>query len=539
MLRATRRPAEIPAAGALRADRHHGTICPGQSKQRLACSASGRSLLAPIAMDPTFHELRDHRSRTGRLDPEHVAERLADAIAGGRLVAGTRLPTIRAAAERLGVPRATMQQAYRQLADRGLVTSTVGRGTEVVGRGEREPGRLGPRAHAVLEQLAGLADAGASGAATADEDAATVDFRQMLPDPRTFPVDAFADALQAAFGARGVELLGYGDPQGDPELRAWLAAESRQPGEILVTSGAQQGIDLVLRAMANPGDAVVAPVPTYSQLPGALAAHGLGLEALPWNTWGLDLDRVATALAAPGVRILYVMPTFQNPTGLTLDLSTREAVVELCERTDTLILEDEFELGLRFQGEDLPSFGALAPERTATVRTFSKALFPGLRLGWVTAPPAWIAAMAAIRRFADLETSPLTQAAVLEFGRRGHVRTHLARMRDLLRSRHVAAADSLQRHMPGGVRWTSPDGGYALWIELPEGLVAEDVARRAARDGVLVTAGSVFDPARGPGRGLRLSLSRVDEQQIERGIAILAEHVVAAGADRRSAAVVV
>lgn len=460
-------------------------------------------------------------------DAEAIADGLRRAIAARELSAGDRLPTIRAAAEHLEVPRAVVQLAYRMLADDRIVRATVGRGTEVlksIGDGMRDAGP-GSRASAVLARLGEVAEAIAEAPPPGSE--VVADLRELLPDPDAFPVPAFAEAIARVLADNGCVLLDYGDPQGDPGLREWLGRDDDSGREIVVTSGAQHGIDLVLRTIMDPGQTVVAACPTYSQLPGALAANGVGLRTLPWRTDGFDvaaLDELCREDAS--VRVLYVMPSFQNPTGITLDLDTRRGIVAVCERHGVAILEDEFQGGLRFAGEDLPKLGDLAPDRTATVRTFSKGLFPGVRLGWVSAPAEWVVAMTAMRRFVDLETSPLMQAAVLEFGRAGHVDAHRQRMCDELRRRHARAQQALAEHMPKGVGWTRPEGGYALWLDLPDGVSAEEVARRAARDRVFVTTGSVFDPERDSGeRGLRLSLSRTPVDAIDEAVRVLASHV--------------
>jgi 2-aminoadipate transaminase len=476
-----------------------------------------------------------HRTPTDAAD---LAEMLRRAIDGGRIAAGERLPTIRAAAERFGMPRKVVQAAYRTLAEDRYVASTVGRGTEVLARegaadrrgvGSPERSDLGPRAHAVLQQFAGVRQAAQVVPSIEDGGQVRADLRQLLPDPSSFPVAEFGEAIERALGRRGGALLEYGDAQGDPELREWLAGidpSARAAGrELVVTTGAQHGIDLVLRVTCGPGETVVCSSPTYSQLPGSLAVNGLRSESLDWRVDGFDLDGFERLCRGGDVRLLYVMPSFQNPAGTTLDRSTRDVIAELCERHDVLILEDDFQGGLRFEGEDLPTLGELAPDRTATVRTLSKGLFPGLRIGWVSAPARWIAAMTAMRRFADLETSPLLQAALYEFGRDGHLESHYEETRRELRARHTQLQASLSLHMPDGASWTRPEGGYTAWVELPLGTSGVDVARRAALDGVYLTPGSVFGEHERALRGLRLSVSRTPVECLDEAVRTLSDQL--------------
>jgi DNA-binding transcriptional MocR family regulator len=309
-------------------------------------------------------------------------------------------------------------------------------------------------------------------------------------------------------------------------LRALLAARretadpAAAPDEILITSGAQQGIDLVLRAFTEPGDGVAVPVPSYHHVFGMLKAHGLQLVPVATRDHAIDLQDLQRALAR-GARLLYVMPTFHNPTGTTLDQHARQALVDALRRTDVPVLEDEFQRDLRFAGKPLPSLARLDPRGlTVTVRTFSKGLFPGVRLGWLQASPEVIQRLGALKRFGDLESSALLQAALADFVGCGALDRHLEAVRRELRARHEAARRALARAMPAGVRWTEPDGGYVLWLETP-GLDADALAAAAAARGVLTTPGRLFDPRSRASAGLRLSLSRPEPAAIERGIDVL------------------
>jgi 2-aminoadipate transaminase len=370
----------------------------------------------------------------------------------------------------------------------------------------------------------------------ADGEVPTVaNFAELLPDHDTFPVEDFRESLERVLQRQGGKLLLYGQPLGDLELRELLAERDVDPDvdpgshtadadEILVTNGAQQGIDLVLRAFTRPGDAVAVAVPTYHHLFGLLKAHGLNLAPLRAGSDGIDQDDLAQALARPDVRLLYLMPTFHNPTGRTLDLAARKAVMALVRESRVPVLEDEFELELRFRGEALPSLRSLDPRGlTVTVRTFSKGLFPGVRLGWVHARRDVLGPMAALKRYIDLETSPLLQAALVDFARRGALDGYLGQLRTDLHRRHRAAQRALASAMPAGSSWSCPDGGFALWVEAPPAIDGRDLAARTAARGVLVSPGQLFHPDDRPVSGVRLSLSRTDEAAIQKGIQVLGD----------------
>ncbi|MFO1054064.1 MAG: PLP-dependent aminotransferase family protein [Planctomycetota bacterium] len=467
----------------------------------------------------------DPASRDARVD--QIVTHFRAAITEGRLRGGDRLPTIRAVAQGAGVTRATVLAAYKRLADEGLVRATVGRGTEVVG-----------------SSAAPIDDAGLSRAAVAATLAlrraptpplvppgvrVIADFGSLQPDPGSVPVDAVADALDHALRDVGAELLGYGDPAGNPELRRLLAgrhstANTVDPERVLVTSGAQQGIDVVLRTLTEPGDAVAVVLPTYPQLFGAFAAHQLRLLPIPVADGRIDTTALREML--PRVRLVYVMPSFHNPTGVTLDAAARRALIAALADSRVPILEDEVECELRFAGAELPSLQSLdLRKRTVTVRSFSKGLFPGVRIGWVEADPEWIAPMAALKRFCDLECSPLLQAALARLLASGTLDRDLVRLRGELAARHATLRDALRRAMPEGVRWSEPEGGLSLWVELPGGADSRRVATAAARDGVLVTPGDSFHPDARTVPGFRIALSRAPSHAITAGIEILARHV--------------
>jgi DNA-binding transcriptional MocR family regulator len=481
-------------------------------------------------------------SSSGLAIDEQIAAHFAAAIAAGQLAAGERLPTIRAVAAEWDVPRAVAHAAYRRLQNQGLVLATVGRGT-VVAEAKRNAGELvDPLARAARAALRACESASGSGTSPAPTEL-IADFAQFLPDSAAFAVDEFGAAIERVLRARGRELLGYGNPTGDGELRRLLVARaqatdpSARADDVLVTSGAQQGIDLVLRTFTAPGDAVVVPVPCYHHLFGLLASHGLDVLPVAWNEDGVDGQGLARALRSNRARLLYVMPTFQNPTGRTLDGAQRRALLDIVARTRVPILEDDCASELRFAGTPQPSLRSLdARALTVTVRSFSKELFPGVRIGWLSASPSVLPAMAALKRYCDLETTPLLQAALVDFITRGSLDRHLDKMRQELRARHAAAHAALARTLPHGATWTRPDGSFALWLTIGGDLDGEALAAAASRRGVLVTPGATFDPERRPTPSVRLSLSRVSPAQIEAGCDILGACARALRAQRDGAA---
>ncbi|GAB4140259.1 MAG: PLP-dependent aminotransferase family protein [Planctomycetota bacterium] len=457
---------------------------------------------------------------------DQIAAFYREAILAGQLRAGDRLPPIRALAEATGVTRATVQESYRRLGEGGLVTRTVGRGTEVCASG-LESGPLSSFAMGALRQTIGLPGA----PSVPGNEELIANLADLSPDGASFPVDDLRSAMDRVLAERGEQLLNYAHTaEGLPELRELLCAgghgfDAGSGGvdeDVLITSGAQQAIDLVVRTICQPGDAVIVPVPCYQQVFGLLKAHGLRIVPLPFREGRLDPSDLRRAIGLPGVRLLYLVPTFHNPTGETLDLDQRRQVIEIAGATEIPILEDEYQQPLRFRGEPVPSLRRLDPRGlTVTASTFSKGLFPGLRVGFVVAGPRFLQPMAAVKRFMDLETSPLLQAALAEFVRAGGFQRYLAKLRSSLGRRHARMQAALREHLPEECRITDPDGGFLLWIELPVAGQGDRLSELAAARGVSTLPGRLFEPEGRPSRGLRLSLARAGDSAIDRAASVL------------------
>ncbi|MCB9879472.1 MAG: PLP-dependent aminotransferase family protein [Planctomycetes bacterium] len=463
---------------------------------------------------------------------EQIAAFYAHAIEGGRLGLGERLPPIREVAKACDVRRATVQEGYRRLAVQGLVAGEVGRGTVVIAtatNGEPAPQRrlLSAYAEAAVRRSQEMTRA----PALADGTAPVANFAELSPDDAQFPVDEWREAMDAVLQQRGGELLGYGHHTGGLlELRQLLAERMHDidPGlgaeQLLVTAGAQQALDLVLRTLCGPGDTVVVTSPSYHNMHGLLRAHGVNVVSVAFGPDGLDLAHLQRVLARPSVKLCYLMPTFHNPTGRTLDLEQRHQLAAIVQQSSVVVLEDEYQYSLRCRGEALPSLRSLdARGLTVTVATVSKELFPALRIGWVAGSPELLQPMAAVKGFMDLESSPLLQAALVEFVRRGHFDRHLDGLRAELRRRHDALQRAAAKHLPDGCRVTDPDGGFVAWLELPLPGHGERLAEACAKRGVRVVPGRAFDLDGAASRGVRLSLTRADVDAIERGVRVLGE----------------
>jgi 2-aminoadipate transaminase len=457
-----------------------------------------------------------------------IASHIRTQIEQGALTEGFRLPPIRSLSVELGVNRDTVALAYETLAAEGWVESSVGRGTFVSRPSPvKEPG--GRAAEIELAPAVKQLLAFESGNPRFGKPTDAIALHSLVPDPAFYPVDAFRRTLNRVLSAGGPELFLYGGPQGHPGLRDVVAQRLRDIGvmggrdQIVLTHGASQGISLAVRLLASPGEAVAVEVPTYQNVLAALAA--LGVEAVPvaMGTDGADLESLERVVSRAEVKAFYTIPTFHNPLGTTTPVAHRRSVLEIARRAGIAIIEDASEMDLRYMGRAVPPLAALDGSGLVLhLSSFSKSLFPGIRVGAICAQGRVIEGLLALKHATDLSDSMPLQAALAEFLTEGEYERHLNRLRRELRERREALTNALASNMPQGSWWTEPEGGYQLWLELPFEVDTRDLLAEAAQAGVLFAPGSQFLPGRGPSRGLRLTIAQANSDEIARGIQILA-----------------
>jgi 2-aminoadipate transaminase len=356
-----------------------------------------------------------------------------------------------------------------------------------------------------------------------------ISFAGGFPDPATFPRER-ASALLGEFAASGeANAFQYAPTRGlagplDALAGRLEATQGRRPedAELLITSGAIEGLELVAKTFLDRGDLVVVEAPTY--LGAIMAFRGFEAEivAVPMDDDGLDVDELERAFAA-GVRpkLLYTIPDHQNPAGVSLTTERREALVALARRHGFLLVEDVAYRELGFDDDALPSLWSLAPDVTVQLGTTSKTFFPGVRLGWAVGPAEISAQLVNAKQNTDQCAGALGQRLFEEYVRRGWIDEQLAASRALYRRKSERMLGALERTMPPSVSWTQPRGGFFSWLTLP-GVAATELAKRAVEQGVGIVPGGPFFP---DGRGtenVRLSFSMVDEAQIDDGVDRLA-----------------
>jgi 2-aminoadipate transaminase len=347
-----------------------------------------------------------------------------------------------------------------------------------------------------------------------------ISFGGGLPAAELFPIAAFEHATKEVLAKRGGSALQYGETEGVAELRENIALEHKVAVEnVLITSGAQQALDLIGRVLLDAEDRVAVENPTYLALLSSWRVHGPAFEPLRSDAEGLDIGSMNH-----GCKMLYVVPNFQNPQGTTLSLRRREQLAAYAKKENLIVVEDDPYGALRYEGEPLPSIFELSGRcnsSVVSVGTFSKVLSPGLRVGWAVAHPVLIEKLIQAKQSADLHTSTINQHLALELVKNGLLEKHVPVLCNEYRKRRDTMLHALRQHMPDGVSWTEPAGGMFLLMTLPEGINGAMLARAALNENVLVVPGADFHVVGGENT-VRINFSNAKPELIQLGIARLA-----------------
>ena len=353
-----------------------------------------------------------------------------------------------------------------------------------------------------------------------------ISFAGGLPAPEFFPLREFEEACRHVLQTSGAESLQYSTTEGHVPLRQWLAGSMAkygirvEVGNILMTNGSQQALDLIGKLFVEPGCCVCTTAPTYLGALQAWNAYQSCYFSVPQDDQGMMVDEIPRLLRENDKpRLIYVLPNFDNPGGTTLPLERRLRLAEIARAEDLILVEDDPYGQLRYEGEDLTPLFSLVPERTIYLSTFSKTLSPGVRLGYIVAPQAIIARFVQAKQGADLHTGTFVQMIVNDICQRGLVRQHVKKLRVVYRERRDAMLAALEAHWPAGCSWTHPHGGLFLWARVPEKLDTRELLPRAVERKVAFVPGIAFYPGEvGGGNTMRLNFSNATVEQIEEGI---------------------
>ena len=495
---------------------------------------------------------------------QQLYTRLREDILAGRLRPGEKIPATRALASQLAVSRTTAVLAYEQLLAEGYIEARRGAGTFVSRQlpddtlqapapdpaatngqrgvhplhGERRLSRWGERLAALREPALRLAER---------YEPMPYDFRPGRPDWDAFPHQIWSRLAARRWRQRSPDMASYGDPAGYRPLREAIASHLAQSrgvrcgaDQVVVVNGSQQGIDLLVRLWLDPGERAALEEPGYPGAALALRAHGAAVLPVPVDEEGLMVEALPSPTAADAPRLVYVTPSHQYPTGATLSLPRRLNLLEWAARRGALVVEDDYDSEFRYTGRPLESLQGLDANGVAAyVGSFSKALFPPLRVGYVVLPDPLAGPFVAAKWLADRQTATPDQQVLSDFIQEGHFERHLRRMRRLYHARRDALLSALREHL-GDVVTPGGDGaGLHLIAWLPAGWDAEAVARRAAEQGVATPSVTAYYQGQAGRPGLILGFAALDEQKITQGIRRLARAIGderAAGSRRAGAA---
>ncbi len=354
-----------------------------------------------------------------------------------------------------------------------------------------------------------------------------ISFAGGLPSPKTFPVEAFAAACDRVLSVDGQGALQYATTEGLPALREAVAASlpwAVDPANVLITTGSQQGLDLAAKVLIDPGSPILVETPTYLGALQAFQPMEPTVVSVASDDGGIDVDDFAAKSA--GARFAYLLPNFQNPTGRSMDESRRAALSAQAARCGVPLLEDNPYGELWFDSAPALPLTARDPENCIYMGSFSKVLAPGLRLGFVVAPPAIHQRLVMAKQASDLHSPSFNQRVVAEVLKDGFLDRHVPTIRALYKGQRDSMLAALAREMDGlGVQWNRPAGGMFLWARLPEGLSATELLPRAVEKGVAFVPGEPFYAGTPDPRTLRLSFVTASPEQIDRGTAALAAAV--------------
>jgi 2-aminoadipate transaminase len=365
-----------------------------------------------------------------------------------------------------------------------------------------------------------------------------ISFAGGLPAPEVFPVERFAEAYQSVMSHEGPKALQYSTTEGYRPLRELIAHHSTrygiqiEPDNVLITNGSQQALDLIGKVFINPGDHILVERPTYLGALQAWNSYQAEYIAADTDLDGYVIDSVQTQMRS-GPKFIYALPNFQNPSGVTLSLPRRQALIEVADHYGVPILEDDPYGQLRYEGEHLPSLVTLDSQFRSTngaqysgnviyLSTFSKTLAPGIRLGWIIAPVEVIQRLVQAKQGADLHTGTLNQMLAYEVASHGFLDQHVRHIRAVYRERRDTMLAALEQYFPADVTWTRPQGGLFLWLTFPAHMNAADILKAAVEQKVAFVPGESFHADGGGQNTARLNFSNAAPDQIEEGVKRLA-----------------
>ncbi len=356
-------------------------------------------------------------------------------------------------------------------------------------------------------------------------DPTVISFAGGLPNRKYFPAEELREATAMVFAIGGRDIFQYSNSEGHPELREYISQRYRKKqnldipvDNILMTSGSQQGLDLLGKTLLNDGDGLIIEEPGYLGAIQAFSIYKPKFLPVSVSEEGMDIHKLRRVITSQAPKLVYTVPNFQNPSGISYTEENRRAISEVLQGANTLLVEDDPYIDLRFTGENKPSFKTLLPDNTILLGSFSKTIVPGFRLGWLVAPTPIMKKLIIAKQATDLHTSPFTQSIIFQYLQNNDIDDHIDTIREAYGNQCRAMLNSIQQYFPKRVNYTTPEGGMFLWAELPQNLSSLELFESAVNDKVVFVPGDPFYIHKTGTNTLRLNFSCVDEDTIAVGI---------------------
>jgi 2-aminoadipate transaminase len=355
-------------------------------------------------------------------------------------------------------------------------------------------------------------------------DPTVISFAGGFPNREFFPVEELRDATAMVFDINGRDIFQYSNSEGNQELREYIAGRYKKQDldipvdNILITNGSQQGLDLLGKTLLDGGDGLIIEEPGYLGAIQAFSIYKPTFLPVSVSEEGMDLPRLRKIIASENPKLMYTVPNFQNPSGISYTEKNRRVISGILQGSNTLLIEDDPYGDLRFAGQRKPSFQTLLPDNTILLGSFSKIIVPGFRLGWLVAPTHIMEKLIIAKQAADLHTTHFTQSIFFQYLKKNDLDDHINRIRQVYGSQCQAMLDGIKQYFPKCVNYTKPEGGMFLWAELPQNITSLELFELAIKDKVVFVPGDPFYVNKTGTNTLRLNFSCVDEDTISVGI---------------------
>jgi DNA-binding transcriptional MocR family regulator len=459
-----------------------------------------------------------------------IEQHIKDNITTGVLQKGSKLPSTREVSSMLGISRNSVVVAYENLESQGIIKSLRGKGTFVARESKIMSGDFTIAWAEKVNDYGRICEALDIIKTELPWEKGMISFKSIAPEESLFDLEEFKRAFLDVWALEGEKLLNYGYAKGYRPLIEFLMEYMGEKGvntngkDILITNGFTEGFDLVLSALTEPGDVLVCEEPTHNTALKIMKAHGLEIVGVPMDAEGIDTSALEQVLKKHAPKLAYIIPSYHNPTGIVMKGERRQRVYRICEKYRVPIIEDGFNEELLYSGSHLPPLASLCTQGNGIIYigSFSKILFPGLRIGWILADRQLISTLESVKRARTIHCSSLDQAVFYHYMKSGAFNRYVKKVRKIYRHKYEFTLQQVLEQIPH--EYILGEGGLHIFIKLKD-VGAREVLKRCYERGVIFMAGDIFYNNKQGYSTLRIGFSRVSEADIKKGIKIIGDVV--------------